>query len=135
MSEHYEQALREKWRYESSKGLISVEDLWFLPLTSKSANVVSLDTVALTLNRSIEATAGTTDSFVFPTQRKSSVPNKMLELIVHIIGVRKKEAEAVESVAKKKVEKTRILELISEKKDESLKSKSIEELTKLVEEL
>ena len=47
------QATREKFRFESPKGDLSVEQLWDLPLTSRTG--FDLDTVAKTVNADLKA--------------------------------------------------------------------------------
>ena len=47
------QATREKFRFESSKGDLSVEQLWDLPLTSRTG--FDLDTVAKAVNKFVGA--------------------------------------------------------------------------------
>ena len=53
MDNLFMQATREKFRFESSKGDLSVEQLWDLPLTSRTG--FDLDTVAKAVNADLKA--------------------------------------------------------------------------------
>ena len=53
MSNLFEVAARKKYRFDSQKGLLSVEELWDLPLQSTKS--VSLDSIAIALNKEIKA--------------------------------------------------------------------------------
>ncbi len=53
----------------------------------------------------------------------------------HIIDVRLAENDAIRLTAERKEKKARLLELIARKQDDDLASKSIEELTAMVESL
>jgi len=56
----FEKATQEKFRYPSTKGLLTTEQLWELPLTAKSG--FSLDDVAKAVNAELKAID--TESFV-----------------------------------------------------------------------
>ena len=51
----FEQASRSKFRFNSSQGLLTTEDLWDLPLTS--TRYANLNDIAKELNRTLKATA------------------------------------------------------------------------------
>ncbi len=127
----FEQAVRQKLRFDTSRGMLSVEDLWDLPLTSQRGD--NLNDIAKALNREMKAEAD--EDFVNPV----SAPNDRLKLafdiVKHIIDVRLTENLAVRSESERREKKARLLELIAQKQDESLAAKSVEELTAMVESL
>ena len=120
----FEKASRQKLRFESTKGVLSVEDLWDLPMTSQTGKA-NLDEIARQLYKKVKES--TEISFVKPTAEDSESQQK-LEIVKHIIDVRLREADAA-SVARDKAEtKKKILEIIDRKKDEALSNASLEEL-------
>jgi len=86
----FEQASRLKLRFETTRGNISVEDLWGLPLTPKSDRV-NLDQIAVELHQKIEA-QGTT-SFV-KSAKKDEVLQLKFDIVKHIIDTKQAENEA-----------------------------------------
>lgn len=124
----FEQAVRQKLRFESSAGLLSVEDLWSLPL--ESANKPNLDAIAVELNRQLK---GTDESFV-STGKKNKVLDLKFEIVKYIIEVRVAENNAILEESARLAKRTKLAELIARKQDQSLENMSLEELIKLQEE-
>ena len=129
----FEMASRQKFRFESRKGLLSVEDLWELPLTS-NISMVNLDDIARSLHRQVRESDNEI-SFVVPTKEAEKTPQFKLELIKHIIAAKIAERDAAQQAAARKEQKQRLLELISSKENESLAGLSLEELRSMVEKL
>ncbi|MNE03052.1 hypothetical protein D3C80_955410 [compost metagenome] len=125
----FEAASRQKLRFDSKVGQLSVEDLWDLPLTS--ATKANLDQIAVDLNRQLK---GTEESFV-STGKKNAVLELKFEIVKHIIGVRVAENQAKLDERTKAARKEQIETLIEEKKNEGLKAMSIEDLEKLAKDL
>lgn len=133
MSEMFEKAARLKLRFESPMGLLSVEDLWELPLTStgKKAN---LDDLAIHLNKEMKESDGT--SFVKKTTRSTNSNTKLkFDIVLRVIEVKQAEAEAAEKKRENAERKQKLLELIAKKQDAALEGKSLEELLALANEL
>lgn len=132
----FEQASRLKIRFNSPKGLLSVEDLWDLPLTSTNPNRATLDAIAISLHKQTrEATE--TVSFVTPSQndRQANELSLAFEIVKHVIGVRVQERDAAQAESDRREKKQRLLELIARKQDQELEGKSVEELRAMVEAL
>lgn len=121
-------ATREKFRFQSTVGLVSIEDLWDMPLTSTRGPC--LDDIAKTLNRAVKA-ADDDVSFVRPaaTNKKGDDLQAKFDIVKHIIEVKLAERDAAKAAEDKKAEKQRLLELIAKKKDQALEGLTIEELT------
>jgi hypothetical protein len=130
----FEKASRLKLRFDSVQGKISVEDLWDLPLTTKSANRASLDDVAKATSRALK-TSGEEESFVLKTTPANSLDKLRLDIVKQVISVRLAEAEESEKAAVNKAKKAQILAIIDQKKDAALSNLSVEDLTKLLAEL
>lgn len=130
MEKMFEEALREKYRFNTTKGLLSVEQLYDLPLTGNTTN---LDDLAKQLHKAIKETEET--SFVKKETRKNTILKNKFDIVLHIINVKLKEQEEREKAIKRKEEKEKILKLIDEKQDEKLKNKDESELRKMLEDL
>lgn len=129
----FEQATRRKIRFDSPKGLLSVEDLWDLPLTSQSGKA-NLDDIAKTAHRQLKESS-TVVSFVNPTAGTDEELQLRFDLVKYVIDVRVAERTAADEAQKRRETKARILELIAKKQDQDLEGKSIEELTALANSL
>jgi len=125
----FEKATRLKLRFPSQKGFLTVEDLWDLPLTGK----VSLDNIAKQLNKEIKESSE--ESFVIKKTEKNNILELKFELVKYIIKVKLSEIETAEKAKVLKEKKQKIMELIQEKENESLKSKSLEDLQKMLDDL
>lgn len=115
----FEKALRKKYRYPSNKGDISSEQLWDLPLQSKTS--FDLDTVARTINRQLREMED--DSFVDTSTNpvKTELADK-LAIVVYVIKAKQAENEAARDAAAKKAERATLLEALHDaKKAEILK--------------
>ncbi len=128
----FEKASRLKLRFDTSKGVLSAEDLWDLPLTS-ARNGANLNDVAKGINRELKA-AGEED-FVNPSGMTDEVLQLKFNIVKHVIAVRLAENEAAKAVAEKKAKKERLLEIIAHKQDEQLQGAALEDLQKMVAEL
>lgn len=129
----FEQATRSKLRFYTAKGPLNVEDLWDLPLISKSGAQVNLDDLARAAYKEMEESA--CQSFVQKSTKISEIAKLRFDIIKHIIDVKLADRDAASERAEKAAKKQRILELIATKEDESLAGKSLEELQKLAGEL
>lgn len=128
----FERATKKKLRFESPLGMLSVEDIWDLPLTSRTSKKASLDDLAKSLNRQIKENEE--ESFVVKKTQANSDLNLRFDIVKHIIEVRMEEADAREKAAQNKAREQRILEILAKKEDEDLLNKSKEELEALLKE-
>ena len=129
----FEKATREKFRFQSSQGALSVEDLWDLPLTSDTGRA-NLDDIAKGISRYLKESTGE-ESFVAQPKVEDDTPKVMLEIVKHVIAVKLAEAEERKKLRENKMKKQQILSIIAKKQDEKLETASLDELQKMVEEL
>lgn len=131
----FEKASRMKLRFETNRGSFTVEDLWDLRLTSTNGSP-NLDQIAVDLSKSVNES--TQISFVNSTVKTNEVERLKFEIVKHIIDTRlaesRKKAEEAAAQAAKKATKDRIVEILEQRKTEELSSKSVEELTRLLNE-
>lgn len=125
-------ASKQKLRFESNKGQLSVEDLWDLELVSNRPNQSTLDSIAIQLSKELESTKGVT-SFVTtsPTKNNKQLQAKF-DIVLYIIEQKKQDDIRNANIKLAKEKNKKILEIIQEKQDGELKSKSVEELLQLM---
>jgi hypothetical protein len=128
----FEQAARLKVRYSTAKGQLTVEDLWDLPLTSTTGKA-NLNDIAKGLNRELK-NADDEDFVNRATSTNTELALKF-DIVKHIISVRLAENEANSQAAERRVKKARLLELIAQKQDHELATKSLDELQTLANSL
>lgn len=118
-------ATRQKYRFSSERGDLTVEQLWDLPLTSR--NGFNLNAVAIAVNAELKGI--TEESFVdvSPNPRRSQL-EQMLEIAKFVIATKQDEAKEANEAAAKATMRKRLQEAIEAKRNEALGSASIEEL-------
>lgn len=126
----FEIATRKAFRFQSPKGLLTVEDLWNLPMSKGTAN---LNDIAISINRRIKASAEESFVAVAGQKRVDSDDVVMLEILKHIISVRQAEDEARTTAQAKAEQRRKLQELIDRKKEGELEGKSIEELQQMMD--
>lgn len=131
-SNMFEVATRKKIRITTPKGLISVEDLWEVPLRSKDA--YNLEEIAKLANRALASVSE--ESFV-PKANKTKDPKKdaaqlNFDIVKHVIDVKFEEEERTKHAAAKRAEKAKLLDALAEKEDAELKGLSKTELLKRI---
>jgi len=132
----FEKATRMKLRFSTKIGMLSVEDLFDIPLTSKNGEI-SLDDMARGYFQAIKA-----DKEVCFVPDQNAVADSKFELIKlkfdivkHIIDVKLAEREKHANARALRDRQQKLLHLIANKQDEALSAKSVEELQKMLEEL
>jgi hypothetical protein len=121
----FEKAARLKLRFEH-KGLCSAEDLWDLPLRE-------LDTIFKGLNAQIRTEKE--ESLLEKKSQEDEIMEIKVAIVRHVVEVRLQEQKAREDAAAKADRKQRLLGIIADKQDEELRGMSVEELTKIVDEM
>jgi hypothetical protein len=130
----FERCTRLKVRFSSPQGLLSVEDLWDLPLTGTNPNRANLNDIAKGLHSQLKDEEV---SFV-PTAKKAedleqALLNTMFETIKHIIGVKVAERDAREAAAEKAKKKQVLLAALAAAEAREVDAKSPEEIRKMID--
>lgn len=128
----FEKASRMKIRFASPQGMLNVEDLWDLPLTSEKSGRANLNDIAKELYKQIDDGE---ISFVSKPTAENSRARLAFEIVKHVIDVRLAENEAKLNERRKAENKQKIAEIIAEREFEDLRSKPVEELKKMLEEM
>ena len=122
----FEKASRLQLRFASTKGSLSVEDLWGLSLES-------LDTLAKAVNKQIKAEEE--DSFIGKKSSANSTLDLKLDILKRVIEVKLIERDAQVDRAAKNAKLSQLKELALHKANEKLSSLSEEEINKMIKEL
>ena len=84
MDELYKKAVMRRLRFKTTRGNLSVEDLWDIPLTSSTG--LSVDIIAKALNNELKTNAE--ESFVTPKNKKKTITELKFELVTRGVGCR-----------------------------------------------
>jgi len=117
--DNFKLASQQKLRFQTSKGLLSTEQLWDLSLND-------LDTLAVLLEE--ESTKAGRKSFLVRSSAKDKTAKLKFDIVIDILSTKVEDANAASEAQEIKEHNKKIINLISEKKEESLKGKSIAEL-------
>jgi len=117
--ENFKQATKQKLRFQTNKGVLSVEQLWDLSLTD-------LDSLAVSLQEAYENSKG--KSFLTKKSTKDATIKLQFDVCLDILQTKVEETEAAKELAENKAHNQKILQLIAEKKDDELKGKSVKQL-------
>ena len=116
---NFKEATKQKLRIQTSKGSLSIEQLWDLSLTD-------LDTLAVSLQEEHEKSGK--KSFLTKTSAKDKTTKLRFDVVLEVLNTKSAEAEAIAEAKEIKDHNAKILNLIAEKQDESLKGKSVKQL-------
>lgn len=120
----FEKATKIDLKFESKRGLLTPQDLWKLPLTSRSSD--SLDSIGLEVMKKLQENS--TLSLVSTVSSKNETDELRLEIIKHIISVKQSEIQLKEQQEVQRTKLKKIDDLIDSKKDEKLSNMTLEEL-------
>lgn len=125
-------ASRKKFRFPSDRGDLTVEQLWDIPLTSRSG--FSVNNIAIAVNNELKSLEE--ESFVETSQnpRRDDL-RAMLDILKSVIAIRQEEAKKRSEAAERASMREQIKEAIEIKKREGLASASLEELQSKLAEL
>lgn len=124
----FEFASRNKLRFQTAQGYISAEELWDLPLSSKTGRA-NLDAVAISLHAKLQTPQ---ISFVQKETATNQAEQVAFDIVKHVIDVRLTEAAAKADADSRKERKQQLLALLAEKQTEELRGKSSEEIQALI---
>ena len=128
----FERAARCGLRFNSSKGEITTEDLFDLPLEA-TGNRLSLDQVAREVYKELKSYDEVSFVQTKPEPRRVSLELQM-EIVKHVTESKKADLAAVETRAKKAELRRQLTEALAAKQGEELKGLTVEQIqTKLAD--
>ena len=125
VSNMFEVAVRTKMRFPF-KGSVSVEDLWDL-------SVRNLDLVFKVLNSELRQVEE--ESLLQTRTAQDRELDLQIEIVKHIVGVKLEEKVQRLEANERKEKKQKIMGILSDKQDESLKNMSMDELSNMLKDL
>ena len=124
-------ATRSKFRFPSSAGQLSVEDLWDLPLSGRGAN---LDDTARALHKGLKEADGDI-SFVKPAVKTTADLQMKFDIVKYVIEVKMTERDTRAAAEEKAATKQKLMAKLAEKQDKELDNKSAEEIQAMIDAL
>ena len=121
----FEVAVRSKLRFPY-KGMVSVEDLYDLSVTN-------LDTVFKSLNSQVKQAKE--ESLLDTKTKEDEVLDLQIEIVKCIVKVKLEEEAARLQAKEKKEKKQKLLSILSEKQENELQNKSVDEIQAMLAEL
>ena len=122
---NFKEASRVKLRVSTSQGLLTVEQLWDLPLSK-------LATIIKNVKKTLQKDNDDELSFLDETKTVDKTEQLTFDLLKEIYLTKKEEMDSTKSAAQIKEHNEKILSLIHQKQESSLAEKSIEELQALL---
>lgn len=124
-------ALRKQLRFDTVAGKVTTEDLWLLPLTSKTR--ANLNDIAVGLDDLIQKQPR--KSFVEETPKDNDDTQLKFDIVLYVIETKRAEAKIVSEAADRKAKREKLLELIDRKENQELENKGLDELRKMASEM
>lgn len=119
--DNFKKASKEKLRFNTTKGVLSVEQLWDLTLTDLSALIKGV-------NKLLKGIDDDSLGFLDAQNTVDETQQLRFDVLKDIYLTKKADNEAARTAKETRERNQKILGLIAEKKEESLKGKTIEEL-------
>ena len=122
----YKKANKTKLRFETSKGILSTEQLWDLP-------VATLNELAVSLDEQYKDSGG--KSFI-PNQTttpKDKTIKLQLDVVIDILESKVKDQEKASKANETRLHNKRIAELIEKRKEGDMENLTVEELEKMIQ--
>jgi|JI7StandDraft_1071085.scaffolds.fasta_scaffold15538_2 hypothetical protein len=120
---NFKEATKQKLRFTTTKGSLSVEQLWDL-------SVEELDTLAVSLEK--EYGESGKKSFLVTKSVKDKKTKLMFDVALEVLTTKLEEAEVAAKKKEDKEHNDKIFELIAQKQDDKLKGMSVAELKKQI---
>lgn len=117
--ENFKLASQQKLRFQTSKGSLSTEQLWDLCIDDLDALAVSLES---------EHKQSGKKSFLIKTSVKDKTAKLRFDVVLDVLNTKVEEMQEAQEAQEAKEHNKKIITLIAEKRDESLKGKSIAQL-------
>lgn len=138
MDNIFEYATRNKLRFSSTKGDLTVEQLWDVPLRSKEGDVANANFNLNNIAQRASAALKELDAENFVETKRTpahTIAELRFEVVKSIIDTKKNEEEAAKKRAENKQKKDKLLAILAEKQDGALSAMSVKELQRQIDAL
>lgn len=128
----FEYAARNKLRFASSRGDLTAEQLWDVPL--RSSDGFNLNAVAKAANEAVKVV--NEENFVESTRTAANTrAETIFKVVKHVIDIKLADEAASKKRAENKIKREKLLTALTEKQDGKLSEMSERELKKQIAEL
>jgi len=124
--EIYKKASKQKLRVQTKAGLLSVEQLWDLPVSQ-------LDEIAVDLEKQYKSSGK--KSFLDVDSKKDKLVKLKFDIVLDILQTKVEDNNKARKAAETKAKREKLLDLIAQKEEGELLDKSKRELEKELEKL
>jgi len=129
--EIFKKASKKKLRFNTNRGVLSVENLWDLPKEEIRQLVIKAREAAKKSSGEVnDSELSFLDS---PAKVKATDDELRFEILKDIYLTKKSAEEKAQKKAEAKANNKKLLEIIARKQDEALEKKSIKDLEKMLE--
>ncbi len=129
--EIFKKASKKKLRFNTNRGVLSVENLWDLPKDEIRQLVIKAREAAKKSSGEVnDSELSFLDS---PAKVKATDDELRFEILKDIYLTKKSAEEKAQKKAEAKANNKKLLEIIARKQDEALEKKSIKDLEKMLE--
>lgn len=115
----YKELIRQKTRFSTTRGVLTLEQLWELPIEE-------LDKLALELEKQYNESSK--KSFVVKKSTKDKTLKMKFDVVLDVLTTLVEERDAAQEKEENKKHNEKILALMAEKQEDALKTKSLKEL-------
>ena len=131
MTNIFEYATRNKIRFQSSRGELTLEQLWDVPLRGNNGEAFDLNAVAKMANKAYKDISE--ESFVETVKTQEHVRREMaLEVVKYVIEAKLADEEYAKRRADNRLEREKLLGILAEKQDGKLSELSEKELRRRI---
>lgn len=129
MTPDYKLAAKRKYRFNSPKGQLTVDDLYDLTLEQ-------LDSMAQSLDKSLKDAAGNSSFIPGATKSKGILTDRnKLAILVDVIQTKVADANLKKERAEKSQKLSHLRELLADKMNDETRQKSVDEIKRMIAEL
>lgn len=128
----FETASRRKLRFESPKGMLTVDDLWDLPLSANTQKA-NLYTIANELYRALKAASQ--ESFINTVRSAGDGLQLKFDIAKYIYDTKQEEQRIARDSEERAEKKQKIMAIIARKQDGVLESASLDDLLEMAKNL
>lgn len=118
--DNFEKGAKEGYRFSTTSGLITIEDLFNLPLTTRGA-MTSLDDIAKALNKQLKESE--VESFVVETKKSNTTLKCKFEIVKRVIEIRLEDQRKAEKRMENKDKKELLISILAEAEINDIKTK------------
>ena len=127
MAADYKKAIRLKLRFQTSKGLLTIEQLWGLTLTE-------LKNLIISLHETLKKVPSEDLAFLeTESVTEESEDQIRFDIAVDVYKTKQQESKDSRDEAARKAHNQHIAEIIAEKEEAELRNKSVEELRAMMQ--